>query len=307
MQTVFSVLVPVYNVEQYIRTSIESIINQTFSDFELILVDDGSTDRSGLICDEYSEKDNRIRVIHNTNHGLLYTRRIAFSEASGKYCVIVDSDDKLKPQALQTIYNTFEQYKSDCVIYGYDRVCDGTVINTITDEDIVHMNNKRDIYMRIFLHTEYNPICRKSFKRSLLDGRDYSSYYHLSLREDLLQSIEILQNAQSITFIPDVLYEYTLNPNSMTQTIQIKNYKVDTLIRKSVLDFLRGCDYLSENDIDKYKTFCLELLCDEIKRIKIFDCSYKQTVEFLKKMRNDQYYQEILNKRYYMFFLLRNF
>ncbi len=294
MGVVFSVLVPVYNVEIYIRDSIESILNQTFRDFELILVDDGSTDRSGAICDEYAGKDNRIKVIHNSNHGLLYTRRVAFAEAVGTYCVVVDSDDKIKKNALQVLYDYFQQYNCDCIIFGYERVYKNEIIETIADREVVQITNKRDIYMRVFLNTQYNPICRKTFKRTLLDGRDYSPYYNLSLREDLLQSIEILQNAQSVTFVPDALYEYTSNPQSMTHTVNAENYKADTTIRNAVFDFLSSCGELSKDDIEKYTNYCLFLFCTEIKKTASFKCAYKQKKEILLRLFEEKYYQKIM-------------
>lgn len=295
MCAIFSVLVPVYNVELYIRESIESILNQSFRNFELILVDDGSTDKSGLICDEYAETDNRIKVIHNYNHGLLYTRRVAFAEAKGIYCVVVDSDDRIKSNALQVLYDYYQQYNSDCIIFGYERVYNENVLETITDSEVTHLTNKRDIYMRVFLNTQYNPICRKTFRRDLLDGRDYSSYYHLSLREDLLQSIEVLQNAKDVTFIPDVLYEYTSNPQSMTHTVKAENYRTDTTIRSAVFDFLSNCGELTEKDLFKYVDFSIFLLCHEIRRIGLFNCSYKKKTEFLRCLYKDKYIQKLLN------------
>ena len=89
----FSIIVPVYNVEKYLTKCIDSILEQTFSDFEVILVDDGSTDNCGIICDQYVEKDDRIQVIHKKNEGLVCARKTGISKASGQYILNVDSDD----------------------------------------------------------------------------------------------------------------------------------------------------------------------------------------------------------------------
>ena len=89
----FSVLVPVYNVEKYLKQCIESVLNQTYQSFELILVDDGSTDNSGAICDEYASKHKFIKVIHKPNGGLLHTRRVSLAHATGDWYVFLDSDD----------------------------------------------------------------------------------------------------------------------------------------------------------------------------------------------------------------------
>lgn len=96
-----SVLVPVYNVEAYLKECVESILSQTFTDFELILCDDGSKDLSGEICDEFAQQDPRVRVIHKENEGLLWTRRRMFQEAKGEYFICIDSDDWVSRELLQ--------------------------------------------------------------------------------------------------------------------------------------------------------------------------------------------------------------
>lgn len=288
---------PVYNVEQYIRDSLDSIVNQTFSDFELILVDDGSTDASGRICDEYAAKDQRIQVVHNTNHGLIFTRRLAFSKARGEYCVIVDSDDRIRTDALSVLYQTIQTYQSDCIIYGYERIYQGRVIHRSVNPKLEHVTNKRDIFMKVFLNTDYNAIWRKAFKRSLLDGRDYSEFYHLSLGEDLLQSLEVLENAKNATFIPEALYQYTLNPKSMTQEVIAKNYKIDVSIRLKALKFLESSGELSEEDLVRYKTGCLKTLYTEIVRIGKFDCENSIKKKYMEELLDESYYQDLLKTK----------
>ena len=293
----FSILVPVYNVERYIRNSILSVLKQSYNNFELILVDDGSTDQSGLICDELAKNDERIQVLHQENHGLIYTRRVAFNEAKGDYCVILDSDDTLKEDTLEILYSTIVKYHSDCIIYGFERVYEGKILSQTSDTDIIHLTSKRDIYMKVFLDSDYNAIWRKAFKRSLLDGRDYSRYYHLSLGEDLLQSIEVLGNAKSVTFLPNILYEYTMNPSSMTKTVTADNYKWDVTIRKEVWNFLTGCGELSQTDLLRYKSNCLLNLYKEVVRVSKFKCSTSKKISILERFSGEEYYSTLLNGR----------
>ena len=117
-----SVIVPVYNVEKYLRRCIDSILAQTFSDFELILVDDGSLDNCGKICDEYAKQDDRIRVIHKENGGVSKARNVALDIASGDYICFCDSDDYLQNDCLEVLYNSLISTDSDCV------VCNSTMI-----------------------------------------------------------------------------------------------------------------------------------------------------------------------------------
>ena len=106
-----SVIVPIYNVAPYLRECIESILNQDYKNLEILLVDDGSTDDCGMICDEYAMVDNRIRVFHKENGGLSSARNLGIKEASGKYISFIDSDDYVAVDFLSTLYNNLKQYK----------------------------------------------------------------------------------------------------------------------------------------------------------------------------------------------------
>ena len=120
-----SVIVPVYGVEKYIDKCIKSIIDQSFKAWELILIDDGSPDQSGAICDKYAEKDQRIKVIHSENNGVSHARNIGLDNAKGRYVVFVDSDDWVNPSYLQ---NLIERSSAD------DTVVYGNVINDYSDQ-----------------------------------------------------------------------------------------------------------------------------------------------------------------------------
>ena len=119
-----SIIVPVYNVEKYLRTCLDSILHQTFQDFELILVDDGSTDLSGHICDEYAAKDDRIIVIHKQNEGVARARNSALDVATGDYISFVDSDDWLSEDAYEYYIENIKKYKADCIVGGCQAVID---------------------------------------------------------------------------------------------------------------------------------------------------------------------------------------
>ena len=117
-----SIIVPVYNVERYLGKCINSILNQTFADFELILVDDGSTDRSGYICDDYKKKDNRIKVIHKENGGLSSARNAGLDIAKEKYIGFVDSDDFINKNMYEFLYKDIKVNNSDIAICDYEEV-----------------------------------------------------------------------------------------------------------------------------------------------------------------------------------------
>lgn len=114
-----SIIVPVYQIEKYIRKCIESIQSQTFSDFELILVDDGSKDASGSICDEYAKKDNRIKVIHKKNEGVASARNEGIKLSKGKYVCFIDGDDWIEKFMIENCINRILDTEADVIFHGY--------------------------------------------------------------------------------------------------------------------------------------------------------------------------------------------
>ena len=122
MSPTVSIIVPVYNAEHTIRRCIESILNQEYTDFELLLVNDGSTDGSGAICDEYAAKDSRIQVIHKENTGVSESRNLALDRARGTYLQFLDSDDWITPDATSSLVRTAESGPCDMVISDFYRV-----------------------------------------------------------------------------------------------------------------------------------------------------------------------------------------
>ena len=129
----FSVIVPVYNVEEYLPACIESVLNQTYLDFELILVDDGSPDRCGEICDIYKKKDSRIKVIHKQNGGLASARKAGIQVAEGDYVFNLDSDDLIENDTLEYAYNKIIATNCEIVAFSYRWVQNGKTVNVTND------------------------------------------------------------------------------------------------------------------------------------------------------------------------------
>ena len=139
-----SIIVPVYNVEKYIRKCIDFILGKTFKDFELILVDDGSPDNCGEICESYARNDNRIRVIHRANGGLSAARNTGLSYATGKYIGFVDSDDYVSPVMYEKLINSIEKHNADICKCGYNEFDDLGIRRKLVYPDTkVLRNNSR--------------------------------------------------------------------------------------------------------------------------------------------------------------------
>lgn len=301
----FYILVPVYNVEHYIDDCIRSVLNQTYQKFRLVLVDDGSLDLSGKICDEYAKKDRRIWVIHQENQGLLAARTAARQYVTEQedwkfsYIVYLDSDDSLKCNALEIINQMIVTQACDMVVYGMDRVMDGKVIQKFDSEHsfIGTISDKGMLYKIVFGSAQYNPLWRKAISAWLLSEEDYSRLYYICHAEDLLQSIPYYENCHKVCFIQDALYNYTLNPNSITQSVSYENYRIDSTVRKTVWDFLESQNVWVKKDYDEYLTYLRKNLTNEVKTISRFDISTENTYRLYDEINADVYYQLVLQSR----------
>ena len=296
----FSIMTPVYKVEQYLPECIESVLDQTYGNFEFILVDDGSPDHSGEICEQYAEKDSRIRVFHKPNGGLMHTRRYALERAQGDYYVFLDSDDYLSLDTLETLHRYISETGADCVIYGFEWLRpEGTVHVQCAPCDCGRViSDRRELYNIIFNNDSYNSLCRKCVRASCFDGRDHSASYHIKNGEDCVQTIEIIENARSVVFIPELLYRYRYNSTSITHSNEFDNYSADFEVSEIVLGFLRHAGVLTEEDMDRLRNKELDEMAVEIKRI----CRYASTREHkrsaIASIRESSFYGEFLEAGY---------
>lgn len=292
MSIKFSILIPVYNVEKYVGECIESVLAQTYENYEAIIVDDGSTDHSGQICDDYARTDSRLKVYHKSNQGQISARCAAMEKATGDYYVFLDSDDMLKENALSTIRTTIEKYQCDCVIFGYERFDRENIISKEVDPFEKVLQDRREIYRDCLIGTQKNSLCRKAVRAGVFHNIDYSKYYHLRYTEDLLQSLEIYKCSTTIVFINEILYRYRLNPNSITQ--KQDDYIPDHTIRQAVLDFIIQEGVFTQDDFLEFRDFCISLLIVELIRIAILDQNIDQKTEKYKIIQEDAYYQNFL-------------
>lgn len=155
MNDLISIIVPVYNVEKYLKRCIDSCINQTYKNIEIILVDDGSLDECPRICDEYKEKDCRIKVIHKKNGGLSDARNVGIKESKGKYITFVDSDDYIDSDYIEYLYMLLKKYNTNLSICSYSAIYDnGRIITQANDKEYVISSH--DALEKILYHEEFN-------------------------------------------------------------------------------------------------------------------------------------------------------
>lgn len=207
-----SIIVPIYKVEQYIRSCIESLICQTYENLEIILVDDGSPDNSGQICDEYAKKDSRIKVIHKENGGLSDARNVGLSLAKGEYIGFVDSDDRIHPEMYEELMKSMEKYHSDISMCGYYKEFeDGMLLPFIFKEMEIE---KREAMIKLLEDVEIrNFVWNKLYKRQVLENIQFPEREEF---EDILTLYKIFLKAQKVSNVEKALYYYRIRENSIT-------------------------------------------------------------------------------------------
>lgn len=219
-----SVIVPVYNVEKYLEDCINSIINQTFKNFELILVDDGSTDKSGEICDKFAQIDNRIRVIHKQNTGQADSRNIAIKICKGEYIIFVDSDDYIHNKLFEITYKEAKKYNSNLVVYDYIKIGENdNKIRRITNNYEVKKYNNINAINQLFGNKsgQFYLACTKLYKRNIFDNIEFPKN---KIYEDELIMHEVLYSSSKVLYIPIKLYYYRMRVIAqLTLVLTIKN------------------------------------------------------------------------------------
>ena len=258
--TKISVIVPVYKVEKYIGECINSILAQTFKDFELILVDDGSPDKSGEICDSYAKKDNRIKVFHKMNGGVSSARNFGIDKAVGEWLCFIDSDDTILPTYLEDF--ELDKVKSDIYMQGYVKVKESRIIET---HDFTKC--KESDFANILAYSEDNNIinspCFKLYKSSIVNTNKVRFDIRTSYGEDHLFSLDYCIYISSAHFTLSHGYNYRI---SVGESLSHRRIPLDDILfytresrkKQTVIidklssdDYLKACNRRLEGNITK--------------------------------------------------------
>lgn len=262
-----SIIVPVYNREKYIDRCIKSILNQSFRDFELILVDDGSTDNSIHICNKYSNINDNIIVIHKENGGVSSARNIGLEHAKGEYIMFIDSDDYIEENMLEVSYNHMFENKADLFICG-------AKINTYIKDKIRGIQNLKlcncEYLINEFLEKEgidylpiyINSVWAKLYKSEIIKNNNLKFKEDIYMGEDSIFNLEYLNNINKIITWNDYLYNYCVRDNNDAIT---SSYHTD----KKVPFFITSINSFKLNLINKCK--CNEDFIKKFMRISFFD------------------------------------
>ncbi len=305
MTDLISIIVPVYNVEKYLERCMNSLLNQTYDNIEIILVDDGSPDNCPKMCDEYALKDNRVKVIHKQNAGLGFARNSGLEIANGQYIVFVDSDDYVTTDMCEKLYNAAVKNNSD-VVYGGIYYTDGQKINKeskVPTEQLWKEGKEFLLEMIATKPSEKNDtiievsVWKALFKKEIFDKYSIKFVSEREfISEDVIFDIDYLQHATNIVIIPDAVYYYVNNPASLSKTFRTDRFskvkilykevrrKLEPLYAKNIIDERCGRFLIArartnikqivkhKKIIGKYDTKCaIKSICEDVELVQILN------------------------------------
>lgn len=278
MNSLISVIVPIYGIERYIGLCIESIIKQTYKNLEIILVDDGSPDKSGEICDLYALKDSRIRVIHKENGGLVSARKAGVEAATGEYIGYVDGDDWIEQGFFENLYFEMKQSNADLVVAGHSRdlfystvkISSPIPAGRYTEERLFNLKRNMISFGEYFHVGITTYVWNKLFKRSILEDCQYSVDNKITIGEDAAVVYPYIMKCQKVSVIDEYSYHYRQREDSMLKqsdsfekervglrelynhlVFYTQMYEKEYVLKEQIIDFILGICIIRSGGIIK--------------------------------------------------------
>lgn len=284
-----SVIIPVYNVENYLERCIDSIINQTYDNLEIILIDDGSNDNSGLICDQYAKKDNRITVIHNSNQGLSKTRNNGLDLAKGTYIAFMDSDDYIEKNFIKDTYKMIIENNVDLAITKLKVDYENKIPKLNQSSGYRIIDSKSALEEMLYTELYYISACGKLYKKSLFDGIKFPNN---QLFEDVNTIYKLINKAKKVCCTDNEYYIYYVRKNSITT----KEFN------EKQLDLIKATDEMVEDIVNIYpdlekagkrrKVYSrISTLCRVVSSNKINKKIEKELVTYIKENKEVKKYK----------------
>lgn len=309
-----TVIIPVYNKGQFLRDTVKSVIDQAYEAVEIILINDGSTDNSGIICDELSKSYPFINVIHQENRGVSAARNKGMSEAKGLYILFVDADDLLPPNTIIQLMEVVEKDEIDVLMFNYSILQDSCCINindliTLDESVIVQpTNNCEVLFLRLLFQNIINNIGTKIYRTSIIRGLRFIPY---SICEDISFCIDAICSANTIGYINKCLYIYRYNVDDSLMANYKKNYFDAACCLLKKMESLRihlNSSKGANQQYLKYKdTICKNILVNESK------VGLKRFMQVCSQISASVYFRELIVskegmgiKNFFYYFFLEN-
>lgn len=304
-----SIIVPIYNVEKYLDRCIQSLVNQTLNDIEIILVDDGSPDNCPSMCDEYAQKDNRIKVIHKQNAGLGYARNSGLDIATGEYVAFVDSDDYVDTTMYENLYNAAINYNVDTVFSNYYIVDQYNRVAQIHQQETIQFYMGNDIKQNMLLNmiaSDVNiskerqidmSVWRAIYSKEIIDKNQIKFETERKfISEDIIFHIDYCSHSQAVCLLPEAYYYYTVNFNSLTKKVRTDRFQMDKILHKEII---RRCNNngITENVTQRADRFFIGYVRTDIRNLCKASLPFFVKRNIILNICKDNYWNDIY-KRY---------
>ena len=285
-----SIIVPIYNDEKYLKRCIESILKQTYTNIELILINDGSEDKSLEICEEYKKNDNRITIVNKENEGVSVARNIGIEKATGELISFVDADDYLEITFLQELFNIMKKYNSQYVACGYSRVYDNHIEQV--NNDLKEILLTADEYLKKLLNvqTGYGFAHMKLINKNIIGNIRFDE--SLKVGEDALFNVMLCQNLDNVIIFNKSLYKYYFNPNSVVRKFDKNYYQKYLESMEKMTEYINNKyinNYEIKQDLQNYIAYHILLIC-------VNYCYHPQNKENNRKKLKEVCEEEIFKK-----------
>ncbi|MGE4398248.1 MAG: glycosyltransferase [Campylobacterales bacterium] len=257
MSPLISVILPVYNVEKYLKKCTESIINQTYENIEIVCIDDGSTDSSGAILDELASKEHRMRVVHQKNMGLMGVRTRGIAEAKGDYIAFIDGDDYVAPDMLQTLLETAVKNDAQISVCGFELTDeDGSRLSIITPKNKVLSSTEtlKELIYKDYKESALYPLWNKLFKKKLFD--DFAPSKNIAnLGEDQYMNFVLIDAASKVAFTDKICYSYVQRANSFMKVPKLSHIDDFFGLWREKKAFIGKLNLLQTNKTDVFNAY----------------------------------------------------
>lgn len=259
-----SILVAAYNAEKYLDACIQSVLSQNYRDYELIIVNDGSNDRTESICQKFALMDKRVKVFSWENHGLILARRKGVEIATGDYILFLDADDMYVKDALSFIVAELTE-EIDVLIYRFQFIYDATneiAESGMKEKRIYNEQEKEALFLGFINNYEFNHMWSKVIRRKLLlkDKFDYTKVKDIRLGEDLLQSIFIYDLAKNVRLSNKVIYQYRVLKKSMSHGFDERHFFDISKVYRIFEAYLKNASWGTQRCLDEmYKAYSLKI------------------------------------------------
>ena len=241
----FTIIIPIFNAEKYLDRCIKSVLKQSYREFQVVLVDDGSKDRSGEICDYYAKHSSQITVIHKQNEGVSAARNDGIRVAEGDYIGFVDADDTIEEDCLMTLFQLLRSEYFDCVSFGINKIFveNGEIVDSVQDtHGEAFWRNPDEIrggIIELFPNMTIASVCNKVYTKDIIKNKNF---IEMMTGEDFLFNIEVLQDISSFAVLNNCLYDYYRNKKEKTRANSYTLKYIDDIeaMYKAVLSLFRN-------------------------------------------------------------------